>query len=568
MDYSIKIGGEAGHGLQTIGHILAKVLVRGGFHVFANQDYESRIRGGHNIYQLRFSEKKVLSPSEKIDLIVAFDKVSIEEHGPELNKDGMVLYDSEILGEKYNNPMFLDVPMQGMAVESGGSKVMMNTVAAGAVLGMLDYNFSLLEAILKSSFKKKGEDIIENNINAGKAGYEYARKKCLKCDFGLPQVKSGKRMLLNGNEALALGALAAGCKFVSAYPMTPSTGVISYLAGKAGDFNMVVEQAEDEIAAINMAIGASFAGVRALTATSGGGFCLMTEGISLAGMTETPLVIVLAQRPGPATGLPTKTEQGELLFALHAGHGEFPRVIIAPGTAEEAFYSIQKAFNIAEKYQTTVIVMSDQHLADSYWSIETLDPHRIKTDRSIINDDEVTDDYKRHKITETGISPRAIPGQAGKAVVVTDSDEHNEEGHLIEDSLTRKLMAEKRMRKLNGISSEVSIPKLYGKDDPELLLIGWGSIYGALKEAVDSLNSQGKQASMLHFMELWPFPEGIAETVSSAKKSFTVENNSTGQLRRLIKMETGIECSGSITKYDGRPLTVKEIIREIENADN
>lgn len=568
MDYSIKIGGEAGQGIQTIGHILAKVLTRGGSHVFVNQDYESRIRGGHNIYQLRFSDRRVLSPSEKIDIIVAFDKASIEEHGDELTEDGMVLYDSESLGKKYDNPLFLDVPMQALAVEKGGNRVMMNTVAAGAVLGMLGHEFSILEAVIKSSFSKKGTEIIEGNINAGKSGYEYAGEKCHKCNFSISPVKGKKMMLMNGNEALALGALAAGCKFASAYPMTPATGVITYLAGKARDFDLVIEQAEDEIAAINMAIGASYAGVRALTATSGGGFCLMTEGISLAGMTETPLVIVLAQRPGPATGLPTRTEQGELLFALNAGHGEFPRVIMAPGTAEEAFYSIQKAFNIAEKYQTIVIVMSDQHLADSYWSIESLDPHRIKVDRALINDDEITDDYKRHKITDSGISPRAVPGQAGKAVVVTDSDEHDEDGHIIEDSSTRNAMVKKRMRKLQGISSEILKPGLYGKDDPELLLIGWGSSYGALKEAVDTLNSQGKHIAMLHFMELWPFPEGIAETVRSAKKSFTVENNSTGQLRRLIRMETGIECNGSITKYDGRPLTPEDIIKEVENADN
>ncbi len=568
MDYSIKIGGEAGQGIQTIGHVLAKVLTRGGSHVFVNQDYESRIRGGHNIYQLRFSDRRILSPSKKVDIIVAFDKASIEEHGDELTENGMVLYDSETLGKKYNNPLFLDVPMQALAVEKGGNKVMMNTAAAGAVLGMLGHEFSILEAIIKSSFSKKGSGIIEGNINAGKSGYEYTRGKCHKCNFSISPVKSKKMMLMNGNEALALGALAAGCKFASAYPMTPATGVITYLAGKAGDFDLVVEQAEDEIAAINMAIGASYAGVRALTATSGGGFCLMTEGLSLAGMTETPLVIVLAQRPGPATGLPTRTEQAELLFALNAGHGEFPRVIMSPGTAEEAFYSIQKAFNIAEKYQTTVIVMSDQHLADSYWSIESLDPRRIKVDRAMINDDEITDDYKRHKITDSGVSPRAIPGQAGKAVVVTDSDEHDEDGHIIEDSSTRNAMVEKRMRKLKGISSGILKPELYGKNDPELLLIGWGSTYGALKEAVDTLNSHGKHISMLHFMELWPFPEGIAETVRSAKKSFTVENNNTGQLRRLIRMETGVECSGSITKYDGRPLTPEDIIKEVENADN
>lgn len=567
MDYTIKIGGEAGQGLQTIGYILAKAFVRGGHHVFANQDYESRIRGGHNFFQLRFSNKKVFSHSEGIDIIVALDRASIEEHRRELTGDGLILYDSKSMKEKYEEPLFLDVPMQELAVKAGGSKVMMNTVAVGAVLGMLNYKLSILEDIFKGTFGRKGSEVIEGNIRAGRAGYDYAKENCKKCGFIISKGDNIKRMLLSGNEALALGAINAGCRFMSAYPMTPSTGIITYLAEKAEELSIVAEQAEDEISAINMTIGASFAGVRAMTATSGGGFCLMTEGVSLAGMTETPIVIVLAQRPGPATGLPTRTEQGELFFALFSGHGEFPKAILAPRDAEDAFYLIQKAFNIAEKYQTVVIVMSDQHLADSYWSVDALDPDRIGIERALLSDDEVKEGYKRHGITDSGVSPRAIPGQAGKAVVVTDSDEHDEEGHIIEDARTRMSMVEKRVRKLKGIASEISMPALYGSKNPDILLIGWGSTHGAIREAVDILNKKGVKASMLHFTELWPFPQQTAETITTAGRVYTVENNYTGQLRRLIKMETGIDCSGSITRYDGRPFTSGDIIRRIEGAD-
>lgn len=403
--------------------------------------------------------------------------------------------------------------------------------------------------------------VIDGNIKAGSSGYNYAKEHCKRCGFVLSKGDGKKRMLISGNEALAIGAINAGCKFISAYPMTPSTGIITYIASKADEFFIVAEQAEDEISAINMALGASFTGARAMTATSGGGFCLMTEGVSLAGMTETPIVIVLAQRRGRATGLPTRTEQGELFFALFSGRGEFPRAILAPRDAEDAFYTIQKAFNIAEKYQTVVFVMSDQHLADSYWTIDGLAPQRMVIERGLLSDDEVSEDYRRHRITETGVSPRAIPGQAGRAVVVTDSDEHDEEDHIIEDALTRRLMVEKRMRKLEGIASEISVPLLYGNERPEILLIGWGSTYGAIKEAVDILNEKGVKASMLHFNEIWPFPHKMKEAINSAGRTYTVENNYTAQLRRLIGMETGLDCDGSITKYDGRPFTVGEIVR-------
>jgi len=567
MDYTIKIGGEAGQGLQTIGYILARVLVRSGYHVFANQDYESRIRGGHNFFQVRFSDEKVLSPSEGIDILVALDRTSIEEHRKDLRGDGMILYDPESMKVRYEDPLFLDVPMQGLAINAGG-RVTMNTVAVGAVLGMLNHDLGILEDVLRETFIRKGSDVVGANIKAGRLGYEYAKDNCKRCAFVLSKGDGKRRMLISGNEALAIGAINAGCKFISAYPMTPSTGIITYMASKAEEFSIVAEQAEDEIAAINMAIGASFTGVRAMTATSGGGFCLMTEGVSLAGMTETPLVIVLAQRPGPATGLPTRTEQGELFFALFSGHGEFPRAVLAPRDAEDAFYTIQKAFNIAEKYQTVVFVMSDQHLADSYWSVDGLDPERVRIERGLLGDGEVDEAYLRHRITETGVSPRAIPGQAGRAIVVTDSDEHDEEGHIIEDAMMRKAMMEKRMKKQEGIASEISMPLLYGGEGADVLLIGWGSTYGALKEAVDLLHRNGIKASMLHFNEIWPFPHGAVGLIRSAGMVYTVENNFTGQLRRLIRMETGIDLDGSITRYDGRPFTAGEIVRRVEDALN
>ncbi len=567
VDYTIKIGGEAGQGLQTIGYILARVLVRAGYHVFANQDYESRIRGGHNFFQIRFSDKRVLSASEGVDILVALDRASIERHRGELTGDGMILYDPDSLKVRYREPFFLDVPMQALAIDAGG-RVMMNTVAVGAVLGMLNHDFGILEDVLKETFMKKGTEVVENNIKAGRSGYEYAKENCRRCVFVLSGGDGRRRMLISGNEALAIGAINAGCRFISAYPMTPSTGIITYMASKAEEFSIVAEQAEDEIAAINMAIGASFAGVRAMTATSGGGFCLMTEGVSLAGMTETPIVIVLAQRPGPATGLPTRTEQGELFFSLFSGHGEFPRAILAPRDAEDAFYTIQKAFNIAEKYQSVVFVMSDQHLADSYWSVDGLDPQRIGIERGLLQDDEVSEGYLRHRITETGVSPRAIPGQAGKAVVVTDSDEHDEEGHIIEDAAMRKAMVEKRMKKQEGIASEISIPALYGDERPDILLIGWGSTHGAIIEAVDILNKKGVNTSMLHLNEIWPLHPKVADIIHGAGTAYTVENNFTGQLGRLIRMETGLDLKGSITRYDGRPFTAGEIVRRVEDAIN
>ena len=569
MDYSIKIGGEAGQGIQTIGDTLAKVFSRTGYHVFTHQDYESRIRGGHNFFQIRFSDNPVTASRDKTDILVALDKESIQLHEKELTEHGQIIYDSAVLKQKYENHHFLDVPFIDLAVKHSGNKIMANTVAVGAVLGMLGMKLDILAKIIEDTFEKKGAEIIKGNINAAKVGYDFAREKCLRCNFIVKGAQGKTFMLINGIESIGVGAISSGCRFYSAYPMTPSTGIMNYLAGKEKEYGIIVEQAEDEIAAINMALGASFAGVRAMTGTSGGGFALMVEGLSLAAMTETPIVIALGQRPGPATGLPTRTEQGDLQFALYTAHGEFPRVIFAPGTPEQAFYLTNKAFDIAEKYQMPVIILFDQYFADSQWTFEGFDLSRIKYVDYRLRGDAFKNlsEYKRHAFTETGVSPLGIPGDS-KHLVVTDSDEHDEEGHIIEDSETRIKMVQKRLfKKLSLIQQEIEPPTFYGDSSPEIVIVGWGSTYGVLKETVDKL-SKNKKIAMLHFSEIYPFPLPAAPLpyltlLNEAKLSICIENNATGQFARLLRSETGYEFKHKINKYDGRPFTVEGLTGEL-----
>ncbi|TAL25609.1 MAG: 2-oxoacid:acceptor oxidoreductase subunit alpha [Nitrospirae bacterium] len=568
MDYSIKIGGEAGQGIQTIGDALARVFSRSGYHVFTHQDYESRVRGGHNFFQIRFSDKPVTSSREKIDILVALDRESIAVHEKELSENGRMIYDSVSLKQKYDKPQFLDIPFENLAVEHGGNKIMANTVATGAALGMLGIELNILFGIIKETFEKKGEDIIKANMNTAVAGHEFAVKQCAGCSFSAAP-SSKPRMLIAGIDAIGLGAIAAGCKFYSAYPMTPSTGIMNYIAGKAKEYGIIVEQAEDEIAAINMALGASFAGARAMTGTAGGGFALMVEGLSLAGMTETPVVIALGQRPAPATGFPTRTEQGDLNFALYTAHGEFPRVIFAPGNPEQAFYLTGKAFDLAEKYQIPVIVMFDTYLADSEWTSDGFDPGKIKNTDYRLRGEAFKNlpEYKRHALTETGVSPLAIPGDS-KHLVVTDSDEHDEEGHIVEDAGTRINMVNKRLfKKLPLIRQEIEPPVLYGDSNPEIVILGWGSNYGVMKEAADEL-SQNKKIAMLHFSEIYPFPQAdkfdYLKVLRNAKQTICIENNATGQFARLMRAETGFEFKANINRYDGRPFLLEELVDEIK----
>ena len=380
-----------------------------------------------------------------------------------------------------------------------------------------------------------------------------------------PIGKSSK-ILMNGNDSLSIAAMAAGCKFVAGYPMTPTTSILEYIAGKSKNYGILVIQAEDEISAINMIIGASYAGVRSMTATSGGGFCLMVEGLSLAGMTEIPIVVVLGQRPGPAIGLPTRTEQGELEFAIHSGHGEFPRAVFAPANIEDAFWLTVKAFNLAEKYQTPVIILTDHNLANSYETVDNFDFNLIKIEQgSLLADDDLSkiNLYKRYLLTESGVSPRAIPFQ-GNALVVSDSDEHNEEGHIIEDADTRNKMVSKRMKKMIGLKTDVINPRIDRCVNAKYTLVGWGSTYGPIKEAAEYLKGNQIDVNVLHFNQVWPFPAEAATACLEKTKCIVIENNATGQLSNLLRRETGIKPEYNILKFDGRPFSAEYIIREFQ----
>jgi 2-oxoglutarate ferredoxin oxidoreductase subunit alpha len=569
MDYTIRIGGQAGQGLQTIGGVLTKLLSRAGYHVFAHQDYMSRVRGGHNFYQVRFADQPVNSSRRGVDILLALDLETIEVHQQDLLPGGLIIYDSTTVRQKFEEPRFIDVPLRQISVDNSGKNLMANTAAVGAIIGMLDLDLAPLERLLNDTFAAKGQDIVEQNIATARDGAAFARDNCTECTFEVPEGVDESMMLLDGTTAVGLGALLSGCRFYAAYPMTPSTGVLNFMASRSKRYDIIVEQAEDEIAAINMAIGASYAGVRAMTGSAGGGFALMVEGLSLAGMTETPVVIYIGQRPAPATGLPTRTEQGDLLFVIHAAHGEFPRVVMAPGSPEQAFYLTNKAFDLAEKYQIPAFVISDQYLNDSEWSLGGLDANKLALQdyrldtRTLAN----MDSYQRHAYTETGVTPMAAPGLSTH-LVVTDSDEHDQDGHLIEDAETRNLMMEKRLlKKAPLLQEEIDPPEKYGEERPETVIVGWGSTYGIMKDAVDALGDN-RSIAMLHWSQVYPFPSrekfDYVELLEQAQRTLCIENNATGQFARLMRAETGYKFSEQLNRYDGRPFLLEDILEAID----
>lgn len=580
VDLNLMVGGEAGQGIQTIGFVLGKTMARGGLHVFADQDYESRIRGGHNFFRVRVKDEEIKAQNEKLDVLIALDKETIGQHRGELKENGIIILDEQALklipgtspgqGMDTREPVFVDIPLEKLALEAASNKIMSNSVAVGAVLGLIGYDFHVLANVLRWHFTKNPEKVQEDNVKAAKAGYDYAAQHIPKTFTHSYTVSGdGKRMFLNGDEALSLGAMAAGCKFVAAYPMTPTTPILEYMADKGRYYNVAVIQPEDEIAAINMVVGAGFTGARAMTATSGSGFALMVEGIGLAGITETPAVVVLGERPGPAVGLPTRTEQGELLFAIRVGTGEFPRAVLAPATVEDAFYLTARAFNLAEKYQIPVIILTDTHLANSYSDVEKFDLKKVKVERGeLLSDEEASQltDYKRYKVTESGISPRVLPMQS-RALVVSDSDEHDETGHLTESAEFRTQQVAKRLRKHDGLRKEIGQPRFHQMPDAEIILVGWGSTYGAIKEASEMLKKEGVANNVLHLTELWPFPaEAVAAALKQTKKSVVIENNATGQLAYLIHAETGIPVDAKINKWDGRPISPQYILDELKKG--
>lgn len=572
-DLSIRIGGEAGQGMNSIGSLLGKAFVRSGFHVFINQDVMSRIRGGHNDIQIRVSDRTVNCPAGRVDILVCLDKNTLELYRDVV--DGLIVYDEGKIGENApSGPRFLPLAMEKIAEETGGSSRMANSVASGALMALTGLPLEPLLALLGEVFSRKGDKVVQANRECARKGFERMKGRPEGpplCALHPSGEEGQRRMLLTGSDAMALGALVSNVRLYSAYPMSPATAIMEYLASKSRELGIVVEQAEDEIAAVNMAIGAFFCGARAMTGTSGGGLALMVEGISLAGMTETPLVVVDCQRPAPATGFPTRTEQADLLFVAHCAHGEFPRAVLAPGNAEEAFHSVRKAFYLAEKYQTPVFVLGDQALNDSSWTTEPFAvDDRLGEAQSLVTEQDLKDmepyAYARYEITDSGISPRLLPGAPGQ-VLYADSDEHTVAGHITESADVRRSMVEKRLRKFAGMREEMAGPKIFPGPDAESYLVCWGSTLGAVGETVQALRAEGANWGYIHFSELYPLPEApILREIAERARLIAVENNATGQFCQLLRMETGLAIAEKILKYDGRPFTPDELKARLGSA--
>ncbi len=578
---TIKIGGEAGQGMDTSGAGFARALVRSGLHIFANSDFMSRIRGGYNFYQLRVSAAPVYAPDRVTHLLLAFSRDAITQTLNEIAPGGAILHDASIkidpglLAERRIQSFAF--PFEAKALEIGRAagmdpkraKLMTNTAALGATVAVTGFPFERIAEVITENFgKKKGSAIAEANLTMARWAFDEATQYAERFEWKLiPPTNGDNRMILNGNQAIGLGALAAGCKFISAYPMTPATSIIEFLTAQSKRFNVVTKQTEDELAAILYAIGVNQVGVRAMTATSGGGLSLMVEALGMAGMTETPLVVVDSQRPGPSTGMPTRTGQGDLLFVMHASQDEFPRIVIAPGGVESCYADTARAFNLAEKYQCPVLILTDafQAFAARSVGVEELPFEEFQIDRGkTLTDEELAKlqpgEYKRYALSDDGISPRAIPGHPN-AVYTATSDEHTESGRIEdEDPANRIAQHEKRMQKIETLKQEMRMPEWYGRANAPITLMGWGSTRYAIREAVDLLNARGIPANALHFVDIYPLDETrLEKELAQARYLIDVEGNYTAQLAQVVRGYTGRAVNDKILKYDGRPFTGAEI---------
>lgn len=553
--YNLLIGGAAGQGIETTAAILERLLKRSGYFVFTVRDFMSRVRGGHNFSLLRFGIEPIHSHSNRLDGIIAMDDETILQHIHQLKQDGFILCDSKLTT---TDARAMKLDMDGIAKKLGNPRVA-GSIAIGVILKLFGESQDGAEDVFRAFVK---QPLIEINLKALQEGYQLVETR-----FEHRKGSYKDWMLVSGSHAVALGAAAAGLRFYSAYPMSPSTAIMETIASFADDAGIVVEQAEDEIAAINMAIGASYAGARAMTGTSGGGFSLKVEALGLSGMAEIPLVVIDVQRPGPVTGLPTRTEQSDLKFVISASQGEFPRLVIALRNAEDAFYQTMRAFHLAEKYQIPVILLSDQYIGDATATVEPFDPARVQVMPSG-NAYTGGEEYLRYRYTEDGVSPRLIPGKSEHLVCI-DSDEHDERGHITESAEVRTKMADKRMKKLEGLEQELLEPEFIGADDYDTLILGWGSTWGPITEAVGLLNQNGKKRyAALVFGDIYPLPQKLLrEKAAVAKRLINVEQNATGQLAGLIRESAGITCDGSILKYDGRQITAEEIVERMQKEE-
>jgi len=571
-DLKWKVGGAQGEGIDSTGEIFAITLNRMGYYLYAYRHFMSLIKGGHTYYKIRIASEPVDYQGDDLDILIAFDQRTIDVNYHELANDAILIYDSSQLKDPNIPQTEYDVrhcpiPIYDIANELG-NPIMKNMVAAGASCAAVGLDVTVFHEVIEDMFKKKGEKIIDANKEAIQKGYDYFKQHYPAISLSLPE-KTGqvnKNIFMTGNEGIGLGALTAGCRFISAYPITPATEILYHALANFPKFGGKIIQAEDEIAACMMAIGGNYTGTRSMTSTSGPGLSLMMEALGLAGISETPLVIVDVQRGGPATGLPTKTEQADINEMIYGSHGEIPRIVMTPATVEETFYYIQHAFNLAEKYQCPVIVGTDMFLGMSKKSVPDLDFYQVKIDRGELVQDETLAHldkgmFKRYALnTETGISPRSIPGQKNGRYVAL-GNEHDETGYEIEDQEMRINMMDKRMRKLTFFDPSKLGVYDSGDEQFDTLFIGFGSTFAQLNETYQELKQAGEQVAHIHLKILHPFPaEKVKEKIRQARKVFVVENNATGQLKQLIQKEIGFhEKLASILKYNGDPFTVKEI---------
>jgi 2-oxoglutarate ferredoxin oxidoreductase subunit alpha len=584
FDFALAIGGAAGQGIATPGNILARMFVRRGMHIHAYNAYQSIIRGGHILLTVRVSDVEPTCHGDKIDLLICLNQDTLDRHLPILSAGARAIFNADNVepGDAPEGVTLVPVPV-GDLTEKSANKLMQNTAFLGVATALLDMPWDDLKDALTLLFKRKGQEVVDQNVNAAKAAYDYAKEKFESFPDTVPSTDA-QLGVWSGNEALAMGGAAAGVKFYAAYPMSPSTGVLHWMAKNARDLGIMVRQVEDEIGVSNMVIGAAHTGARAMCATSGGGFALMTEAIGAAGMMEIPVVYIDVMRAGPSTGVPTKTEQGDLWQMLGASQGDFQRFIAAPKSALDAFNTIPEIFNLCDAAQCPGIVISDLLISEGTFSvpIDQLDLQPEIDRGELITEGRPADDggladpasregggYKRYELTESGVSPRAILGLEGYVHVVA-TDEHDEDGVLISDEYTnphkRQAMVEKRARKFDTVTPRVPAPELEGPEDADVTLVGWGSTWGVIHEACQQLADIGITANHLPIKWIVPLHgDEIMEILSKSKRVIIVENNYSGQFARYLRSETGFKADGHIRKYDGEPFMPHHIVAGVQS---
>ncbi|MFX1268126.1 MAG: 2-oxoacid:acceptor oxidoreductase subunit alpha [Promethearchaeota archaeon] len=562
-DIAIVLCGAAGQGIQTVEAVLTKTLKRSGYYVFATREYMSRVRGGVNSTVIRVSSKPVRAFVDQIDILIPLSEEAVSHLKHRITDDTLIIGEQIFINNVQElNCKKVEIPFLTISNDLGG-KIYANIIALGVILRIFKAEKTVLHKLLEENFKSKGQGIVEANIKAANKGYEIIEDLIEKGKFQISfNIKKNPDItddyILDGTQAVALGAIAGGCNFACFYPMAPSTGIGTFLAQHALDFGMIVDQSEDELSVINKTLGASYAGARAFVSTAGGGFSLMGEGVSLSGMAELPIVIVVGQRPGPATGMPTRTCQEDIELVLYAGAGFFPRVIFSPGTIEDAFKLTQKAFNLTQEFHVPAFILTDQYLVDSYYNIGSLNHENMKIEKHIIKTDR---DYERYRYTEIGVSPRGVPGH-GDGLVDADSHSHDEFGEITEDPILRKKTVQKRFKKL-GLLRKIAIPpELIGKENYKHLIISWGSNYYLIKEALEKLERD--DIAFLFFKQIYPVHKSVLDYLIKAETKIAIEQNPTGQFAKLLENETHINMNHRILKHSGYVFSVEEIITELK----